>query len=291
MSDQNQYQDHTKSEYRWTQVCMIKTQPEQNMTTEQYSLSLVTHLAISGPSRIPQGYYRSKLFIAPFSTNALVAAAGPLLSLLERLCLSPSLPPVENIRDNIEHELCAFHSKLDASNYASDTISIAHYLLCATIDEILGKNYLRVYNITAEFQAFTPLTSDGALPQQRFFEILNFLKERPNQFLDLIELGYFCLIAGFEGECHLKADGRQILDNHIEDLYQIIQQHRFNKPHRLFNENPLPKTVKKTYKAAVVASIIAIGVVALVFLTSQILLENKAKAVLFGHTQLAMLDK
>lgn len=171
-----------------------------------------------------------------------------ILSLLERLCLSPSLPPVEDIRENIQHELRAFHSKLDASKYPLDIISIAQYLLSATIDEILGKSYLRVYNLTTEFKSFTPLSSDGAQPQQRFFEILNYIKERPNQFLDLIELAYFCLIAGFEGEYHLKADGRQCLDNTIEDLYQIIQKYRFNKPHRLFNENPLPKTIKKIIK-------------------------------------------
>jgi type IV/VI secretion system ImpK/VasF family protein len=261
------------------------------MTVEHYPTSLVSRLAISEPQLVPQGYYRSKLFIAPFSTNSLVAAAGPLLSLLERLCLSPSLPPVENIRENIEHELRAFYSKLDAAKYPPDLISIAQYLLSATIDEVLGKSYLRVYNETAGFKAFTPLTSDGVQPQQRFFDILNYIKERPNQFLDLIELVYFCLIAGFEGEYHLKADGRQALDNTIEDLYQIIQQYRFNKPHRLFNENPIPKTVKKDYKASAITVIIALSFVALAFLTSHILLENKAKNVLFGHTQLAMLDE
>lgn len=260
------------------------------MTAEHYPASLVSRLAISGPTLVPQGYYRSKLFIAPFSSNSLVAAAGPLLSLLERLCLSPSLPPIENIRENIEHELRAFHSKLDASKYPQDLISIAHYLLSATIDEILGKSYLRIYNQAAEFKSFTPLTSDGAQPQQRFFEILNYIKDRPNQFLDLIELVYFCLIVGFEGEYHLRADGRQMLDNTIEDLYQIIQQYRFNKPHRLFNENPIPKTIKKSYKASMITAIIAVSFVALALLTSHIVLENKAKTLLFGHTQLAMLD-
>ncbi|HEM0302030.1 TPA: type IVB secretion system protein IcmH/DotU, partial [Legionella pneumophila] len=148
----------------------------------------------------------------------------------------------------------------------------------------------RVYNLTTEFKSFTPLSSDGAQPQQRFFEILNYIKERPNQFLDLIELAYFCLIAGFEGEYHLKADGRQCLDNTIEDLYQIIQKYRFNKPHRLFNENPLPKTIKKNYKATWITTIAAVGIVILAFVTSHVLLENKAKTVLFGHTQLAMLE-
>lgn len=260
------------------------------MTAEHYPASLVSRLALFGTHQEPHGYYRSKLFIAPFSTNTLVAAAGPLLSLLERLCLSPSLPPIENIRDNIEHEMRAFHSKLDASKYPSDLTSITNYLLSATIDEILGKSYLRVYNLAAEFNSFTPLTRDGGQPQQRFFEILNYIKERPNQYLDLIELAYFCLIAGFEGEYHLKADGRQVLDNTIEDLYQIIKQYRFNKPHRLFNENPIPKIIKQNYKAAIVSAVIAASIVVCAFLTSQVLLENKAKTVLFGHTQLAMLE-
>lgn len=260
------------------------------MTAENYLASLVSSLAITGLGFVPQGYYRSKLFIAPYSTNVLVAASGPLFSLLERICLSPSLPPIEHIRDNIEHELRAFHSKLHAFNYPIDSISIAQYVLSATIDELLGKNYLWVYDMAAEFNAFTPLSSDGSQPQQRFFEIVNYIKERPNQYLDLIELVYFCLIAGFEGEYHLKADGRQALDNTIEDLYQIIQQYRFNKPHRLFNENPLPRTIKKNYKAVIITVVIAVSMVMGAFLTSQILLENKAKTVLFGHTQLAMLD-
>lgn len=260
------------------------------MTAEHYPPSIVSRLANSGSSLVPKGYYRSKLFIAPFSTNTLVAAAGPLLSLLERLCLSPSLPAIEQIRDNIEHELHAFHSKVHASQYPAELINIAYYLLAATIDEILGKNYLRVYDTAPEFTSFTPLTHDGAQPQKRFFEILNYVKERPNQYLDLIELIYFCLVAGFEGEYYIKAGGRQALDNYIEQLYQIIQQYRFNKPQRLFNENPLPKTVKNNYKATILTLLIATGLVTAVFLTSQFILENKAKAVLFGHTQLAMLD-
>jgi type IV/VI secretion system ImpK/VasF family protein len=260
------------------------------VTTEHSNLSIVNRLTLNDSTIVPQGYYRSKLFIAPFSTNALVAAAGPLLSLFERLCLSPSLPPIEQIRDNIEHELHAFHSKLQAAHYAADLITVAHYVLATTVDELLGKNYLRLYNQSPEFKSFTPLNSDGAQPQQRFFEILNYVKDRPNQFLDLIELIYFCLVAGFEGEYHQRADGRQSLDNHIDSLYQLINQYRFNKPHRLFNENPIPKSVKKSYKAVLLTVLTASALVATVFFTSHIMLENKAKTVLLGHSQLAMLD-
>ena len=57
------------------------------MAAERFSASFVSRLSLSNAQQMPQGYYRSKLFIAPFTTNPLVAAAGPLLSLLERLCL------------------------------------------------------------------------------------------------------------------------------------------------------------------------------------------------------------
>ncbi len=260
------------------------------MTAEHTPSSIVNHFANTQASLVPNGYYRSKLFIAPFSNNPLVAAAGPVLSLLERLCLSPSLPPIEHIRDNIEHELHAFYSKLGASESSAELNNVAYYLLATTVDELLGKNYLRVYQEAPQFNSFTPLTHDNILPQQRFFEILAYIQERPNQYLDLIELVYFCLLAGFEGEYHLKVDGRQRLDNHIEQLYQLIQGHRVNKSHRLFNENPLPKTVKKNYKTTIIATIAVIGLITAAFITSQIILENKAKAVLFGHTQLALLD-
>ncbi|VEB32979.1 IcmH (DotU) [Legionella pneumophila] len=140
------------------------------MTTEQYPSSLVNRLAITEPALVPSGYYRSKLFIAPFSTNVLVAAAGPILSLLERLCLSPSLPPVEDIRENIQHELRAFHSKLDASKYPLDIISIAQYLLSATIDEILGKSYLRVYNLTTGSNHLLPYQVMGHNPSSVFLK-------------------------------------------------------------------------------------------------------------------------
>ena len=107
------------------------------MPAEPYSASLVSRLAVPGNHRIPQGYYRSKLFINSSTTNPLVAAAGPLLSLLERLCVSPTLPPINSIRDNIDHELHAFHSRLTGQNYADESVVIACYLLSATIDELL----------------------------------------------------------------------------------------------------------------------------------------------------------
>ncbi|MDI9817896.1 MULTISPECIES: type IVB secretion system protein IcmH/DotU [unclassified Legionella] len=260
------------------------------MTAERFSASIVSRLSLPSIRQMPQGYYRSKLFIAPFTTNPLVAAAGPLLSLLERLYISPSLPSLNSIRENIEHELRAFHSRLNSKAYPEELDAIAHYLLCATIDELLGKNYLRLYGKAAEFKAFTPSSHDEAGPQRRFFDIVNYLKEKPNQYLDLIELAYYCLITGFEGEQHGRADGRQILDNLIEELYQLIKQHRVNKPHQLFKDQKKIDTLPQNYKPLIAGSILALTILVGGYFISHILLANQAKVVQFGHAVTTKLD-
>lgn len=260
------------------------------MTTEPLSALLVkTPLVPDFPAST--GYYRSKLFIVPFSTNPLIAAAGPLFSLLERLCVSPSLPDINSIRDNIEHELRAFHSRLNGKAYTEELDAVAHYLLCATIDELLGKSYLRLYEKPAEFRAFTPLSFDETGPEERFFDIITFIKERPHQYLDLIELAYYCLIAGFEGQYHQKSDGRLVLDNLLEELFQLIQQHRVNKTHNLFKETDKMTVKPKNNRQLLAVGLLSLSVLAVVSALSYTLLENKAKAVQFGHAVTAKLDE
>lgn len=260
------------------------------MTAEQLSASCLNRLSLAGTHKMPQGYYRSKLFIAPFTTNPLVAAAGPLLSLLERLCIAPTLPPINHIRDNIEHELRAFHSRLNGKAYTEELNAIAHYLLCATIDELIGKNYLRLYGKAAEFQAFTPSVHGDPGPQRRFFDIINFIKQNPNQYLDLLELSYYCLITGFEGEQHGRADGRQVLDNLLEELYQLIHQYRVNKPFRLFHDQKSVEQFPKDRKPVITVCLVALGLLTASYFASHLLLEKQAKKVQFGHLVTAKLD-
>lgn len=260
------------------------------MSAEPYSASLVSRLTVPAHYRNSQGYYRSKLFINSSTTNPLVAAAGPLLSLLERLCISPTLPPVAHIRDNIEHELQAFNSRLTGQCYADEFVVIACYLLSATVDELIGKNYLRIEGQPAQFKAFTPSSHDEIGPQRRFFDIVHHIKERTNQYLDLLELAYYCLIAGFEGEQHLQANGRQFLDNLIEDLFQLIQQNRANKPHRLFKEKTTALPEPSNHKTLIMAALFGLSTLIMVYFTSHALLEHKAKTVLVKNTMLANLD-
>lgn len=252
---------------------------------------LLNHsLSIPVTALIPKSYYRSKLFIASSESNPMIAAAGPIFSLLERLAISPNLPPINEIRDNIEHEMNAFTCRLLGQKYTEETTVIASYLLSATIDELLGKNYIRVYDTPAEFKAFTPSSHHEQGPQSRFFDIIDYIKTQANQYLELIELSYYCLITGFEGKYHLRADGRQALENLIEELYQLVQKNRVNKPLKLFKEHTEHVTQINNQKPLITTVLIAVGLLCSMYFASHLVLEQKAKTVLLGHTVLAQMD-
>lgn len=232
------------------------------------------------PAEVPQGYFRSKLFATSSSSNILLSAASPLLSLLERLCVSPTLPDIKQARENIEHELFAFNSRLNNDEYSKEYIAIAHYILYATIDELLGKNYLRIYKQNIDFQAFTPSSSDGIGPEVQFFKITDFLKEYPSQYLDLIELAYYCMITGFEGHLHTEANGRQILDNLIDELHQIVTHHRVYKNHKLFYEKQTIQTKERSFKPFIYLSSIFLFIISVTYIGGNKLLEYKVKNIM-----------
>lgn len=229
---------------------------------------------------IPHGYYRSKLFITPFASNPLVSAAGPILSLLERLYTSAALPWLESLRENIQHELHAFLSRIHTNPYPEEIYVGAYYMLCATIDELLGK----AYGHNTAFCAFTPSSiHDEPGPEQRFFLIMHHIKERPNQYLDLIELAYYCLTTGFEGKYHTENGGRMILDNLIEELYQLIKTHRSHKTYRLFKEIAVIRTSPKNHRPLINLGIISISVLAISILINHWSLANKINILQVGH--------
>jgi len=211
--------------------------------------SMATHFlnnSLPG-SQLPveTGYFRSKLLVTDTFTNPLIAAASPLLSILERLHFAQALPPVENLQQDIAHEFKAFYSRGQTHDYSEELKLLANYILSATTDEILGKTYLRLQGEVQNFKAFTPISHTGIGPEQYFFDIVTQLMSTPEQFLDLIELAYFCLLIGFEGKYHLQAEGRTRLDNLIEQLFHTIQKYRSNRKHKLFKTYVLKNQTSK----------------------------------------------
>ena len=217
------------------------------MLAENISATFIQQISSEQDMPVALGYFRSKLFITDAFTNPIIGAASPIISMLERINLANQLPEVSTLHENIKHEFLAFASHLKMKNCSNEFLAIANYLISATTDELLGKNYLRLSGKTEAFAAFTPITGDGIGPEEHFFNIVQQIITDPEQFLDLIELAYYCLLIGFEGKYHLQANGRDDIGNLIENLFQLIQKNRTNQNHKLFKSyiNKKPASLKK----------------------------------------------
>ncbi len=191
-------------------------------------------------------HYRSKLYTAKAGVNPLVAAAQPLFSILERINLSDKPPEFNLLQTNLAHELQAFMTNAEATAHMKEIILVAHYLLCATIDEVVEKAYLKNKrsSILDEYEALpfkkitalqeTPISGELASPDVYFFQILDNAMNKPDFYLDVIELIYFCLITGFEGKYRLDPNGKQNLENLLDRLHQVIQEHKPPMADKLF---------------------------------------------------------
>ncbi len=198
--------------------------------------SPVNALAITGRT-----HYRSKLYTSKIGVNPLVTAAHPLFSILERINLSEKPPELNALQDNLSHELNAFMTKVSTSEHMNETVSVARYLLCATIDEVIDKAYHKdpvssqIIDVNENSDGHTIQESSTAISADKhFFQILDKAMSKPDFYLDLIELTYFCIITGFEGKYRTDPNGKQDLENLLDSLYQIILAQKPPTPEKLF---------------------------------------------------------
>jgi type IV/VI secretion system ImpK/VasF family protein len=198
----------------------------------------IDQLSESNAQRNTTTHYRSKLYTSKAGVNPLVAAAQPLFSILERINLSENPPDLNLLQANLAHELQAFMANATSTEHIKEMIFVARYLLCATIDEVIEK----AYNKRKEALAFEKLTAlqeipdstELASPDVYFFQILDNALHKPDFYLDVIELIYFCLITGFEGKYRQDPNGKQTLENLLDRLYQVIQEQRPSAAEKLF---------------------------------------------------------
>ena len=182
-----------------------------------------------------QKRYRSKTFTPEHGINPLAAAASALFSLASKFRQLSDYPNVEELRPNLTHEVNAFIWNAQRRAYSDDEVLVARYVICTTLDEIIqntawGKQgKWHENNLLSYFQG-------EAWGGERFFIILDKLREYPETYIDLLEFIYLCLCTGFEGQFRIFEDGKLQLAAIIDDLYQIIRKQRRYYSHQLISK-------------------------------------------------------
>lgn len=196
-----------------------------------------------------QTYIKSKTFIANSGINPLVAAASALFSLVNKLRKLTICPDIMKTRSALIHEIKAFECAAQTRSYRANEILIARYIICTTLDEIIhGTQWGKAHDWHGQYSLLQTFQGES-WGGERFFLILEKLRENTDLHVDLLEFAYVCLSLGFQGRYRHLTQGKEDLDLVMDELFHDIRDQRetqyqkHNHPVKIFRK--LPKIMGK----------------------------------------------
>ncbi len=167
----------------------------------------------------------SSYFSTTSGLNPLVNAASTLIAVFEKTRQSVSHPNVGGLHQRLVSEIKKFENAAKEIGIKAEIILSARYAVCVALDEA-------VLN--------TPWGSESAWPQrtllsvyhnetaggEKFFQILDRMKEQPAENLYILELMYIFLSLGFEGKYRVIHRGREQIELLRDNLFEIIRRQR-----------------------------------------------------------------
>jgi len=188
-------------------------------------------------------YYRSRLFNTNAGKNPFVNAAAPVLTTLGKLKRHNFDSELSTLQELFIHEVRAFENKLQDRGYRNETILAGRYAICVTIDDLITHFQ---HTDTSKWKQFSILKAFQSEEDEgkRFFMILSRIQQHPYHYIDLMELMYHCLSIGFTGVYRENQNGKEIVDELMDELYHNIRAIRGD--HMLSFSNYKKKIHKNT---------------------------------------------
>jgi type VI secretion system protein ImpK len=126
----------------------------------------------------------------------------PLLDLAGRMRFLPQPSDVEGLRQKCLEAMQNFERQISAAEVPQDRARIAHYAICATLDDVILSRDWGTYSVWARHGLVWSFHQD-ATSGDRFYDILAHLERDPITNRDLLRLMYLCLSSGFEGRLRI----------------------------------------------------------------------------------------
>ena len=164
-------------------------------------------------------------FSTIYGLNPLVNAASTLLAVFSKTRESLNHPNVGSLHQQLDREIKAFDIKARNAGVKEDTVMIARYLLCTMLDEAVLNTPWGAESAWTQrslLATFHKETAGG----EKFFAILDRLRNSPAENIDALELIYICLSLGYEGKYRVISRGRDQLEQLRDDIFYIIRSYR-----------------------------------------------------------------
>ncbi|HFC8508961.1 TPA: type VI secretion system protein TssL, long form [Neisseria subflava] len=169
--------------------------------------------------------------------NPLIEAAKPVLILANSMQQTTSQLSTDSLINKFSLLINNFEENAEKNGAKYDAIQAAKYCLCTFVDELAvragwadetwSKNSLLV--------SFYDETWGG----ERFFEIIQNLKQDSDKNIDLLEFMYLCLQFGYKGKYQVLNNGELEIDKIKRDLLALIHSKRPDQTVNLFKHNPI----------------------------------------------------
>lgn len=157
--------------------------------------------------------------------NRLVACATSLFSLISRIRNRAQHMDPDKLRNSVVAEVRAFENAALQAGIPAQTVKIARYALCATLDDVVlntpwgGQSSWALQSLVGTFHRET-------VGGDRFYDLLARLEKDPANNIELLEFVYMCLSLGFEGRLRVEQGGP---DKHLmirQGLARLIRAQR-----------------------------------------------------------------
>jgi len=173
-----------------------------------------------GYTDVEPAYFRNS-----YGLNPLVNAASTLIAVFEKTRNTLSHSDVGGLHQRLSNEIRAFQTRTQDLGIKPEVALAARYVLCSALDEIILNT---PWGAESQWPQKTLLsifhneTSGG----EKFFQILDRMRQTPAQNLDMLELLYILISLGFEGRYRFANRGRDALEQVRDELFKIIRNYR-----------------------------------------------------------------
>ena len=154
-------------------------------------------------------------------SNPLYANAFPLFSLVPKLRTLPFHHGINELQEQLVNEIRNFENCSSQQGSSQEQVKIASYFMCSLIDETVlntpwgSQSNWGHHSLLIQFH-------NEAWGGERFFQIIDRLKQHLAQNLNLLELAYICLSLGFEGRYRIAGSGMREIEQLRQELYLLI---------------------------------------------------------------------
>jgi len=177
--------------------------------------------------------------------NQLTACASTLFSLISRIRNRAQHMDPDKLRQSVVAEVRAFENRALQAGIAAQTVKVARYALCATLDDVVlntpwgGQSAWGLQSMVGTFHRET-------VGGDRFYDLLARLEKEPGGNIDMLEFLYMCMSLGFEGRLRVEQGG---LEKHLQIRAALARIIRAQRGPLEWDLSPHWQGEKKPFKA------------------------------------------